>query len=193
MYCMKSNLKNLFLVFILSIFISSVSYAQCVSISNELNTINPSFVHNFNVSPSLSFSNTPSQSINLRLRSTGNNWRLLAYRSGPNAISSTGGPSGNNLSASDISYNATLSGVMVTAGRATLTPPFTSLTDLSSINTSNTEIMRGTQRTSANCAQVTSGMTTQYWQLTTAHTIPQDFFFNVGSYQTIINYTLVSP
>lgn len=189
--------KKIFLGLILIIFYygiricSSVglrdSDAQCLSITDGSNNSNPTFNLSYSLTPDIGAVST-SMTHDLRIRTSAMSWRLQASRSGPTRTSGSGSAA-QNIAASDIDYIPTLTGVMTTAGTATLIAPFNTATTQSSINTTNTPIIQGTARTAANC----NTMSGTYWQYSVTESIYPDFLYNIGAYNSMISYILTAP
>lgn len=189
--------KKLFLGLILIIFYYGIricssfglreSDAQCLSITDASNVSTPSFSLSYSLTPSLG-AVSPSATHDLRIRTSATSWRLQASRSGPTRTSGSGSAA-QDIAASDINYAATLTGVMTTAGTASLVAPFNAATTQSSINTTNTPIIQGTARTAATC----NTMSGTYWQYSVTESIYPDYFYNIGAYNSMISYVLTAP
>lgn len=177
-------------IFLLALIISSCekAYSQCYGISDTLGNSDPTINQTFNISPDVNPTDvTQSHSIRFRTSNMNGNWSLYVNNAAITRTS-TGGPAAEDVKDSDVSYLAALTAVMV-AGVANLVAPFNGATTLASINAANTRIVAGSGRSSGSCG----AMSGSYWQLDVDLSVPQDFIFNIGTYDTTINYLLTSP
>lgn len=184
--------KKFYLPFVTIFFLAFILYPSkevlaCFSITDDLNFPNPTLNANFNLQPDVN-PFTDCWNGTVRIRTNEKNWRLVASRQGPNPAIIDGDPS-NNVMASDIKINLTLMAFgMTEPSDAFLVSPFTSQTDLSSIQ-SGTFIVSGIQKTSGSC----SSTTPNYFQLNNNLCLFRDFVFNVGEYNAEISYLLIAP
>lgn len=182
--------QNSFLIIFLLLFFLLCTIRHvfaCLSITDDLNFPNPSLNVSFNIQPDVSpFTDCWNGAI--RIRSDKNTWRLIASRTGPNPISVQGNPS-DNVTANDISITFTLKmfGSAPSNG-AVLVSPFTSKTNLSSIQ-SGTLIVSGIKRSGTSC----SSTNPNFYKLTKDICLFRDFVFNIGEYNGEISYTLIAP
>ncbi len=144
---------------------------------------NPTLNVNISVTPDLGASNATG-SANFRLRTNQTAWRLTASRTALSA-------GGTGLALTDILLDvSTSAGSNANASAGTRVSPFTSQTTLNSVGTSATNVISGTAKTSS---VRDSTNTSNYFQVNTTYSVPQDFFFTPGTASTTITYTLVSP
>lgn len=145
---------------------------------------NPTKNVNLSVTPDLG-QTLQSASANFRVRSNRATWRLTAQRTASDA-GSTGITDADLLV--DISKSA---GSSANASAGALVAPFTSQTNLSSINTAAAvDVINGTAKTSS--AKDNSN-TNNWFQVGTTYSIQPDFFYSPGTFSSTITYSLVSP
>ena len=120
----------------------------------------------------------------IRIRTNLNNWKLTAQR---NNTEST-----NNIDPEDISLSfTTQAGSTANSNAAKLISPFDITTNLSQISTTtSSDILIGNSRTSI---QKDPENKNNWFQLTSNYSISPDFFYEVGDWNTIVSYNLVSP
>ena len=175
------------IIFIFLILIFPTNSLACLSITDDLNSPNPVLNANFSIQPDVS-PLTDCWSGAIRIRSSENGWRLVANRTGPSPTTSNSNPS-DNVTANDIRVTFTLDGFgMASPNDAVLVSPFSSETNLSSIQ-SGTFIISGIKRTSNSCSSFNSN----YYKLTKRLCLFRDFVFNTGEYNGQISYILIRP
>lgn len=176
-------------VFLLLIFLFSVSNPamSCLSITDDYNLPNPVLNAHFNLQPDIGpFTDCWSSAI--RIRSKGHGWRLVANRRGPTPNSVHGEPE-HNVKAKDIKLEFRLKNFgTTTPDRAILVYPFSSETNLSSIQ-SGTLIATGLKKTGNSC----SIHNKNFYKLEKRLCLFRDFVFNVGEYNGEVTYLLVAP
>lgn len=146
---------------------------------------NPTLTVNLSVTPDLGAANVTGTA-NFRLRTNKSKWRLVAQRTkevdnGPTKITAT-----------DVGLTiSTTAGSTANANAGKLVPPFDSATNLSKISTSSpVDVIVGTSKTSS---ARDSANANNYFQVNTTYSIFPDFFYQPGTWSTIITYNLVSP
>ena len=185
-------MQKLYLWFIIFLFIACMtnllsSAKACLSITDDYNFPNPTLNANFSILPDVSpFTDCWSGAFRIRGSQTG--WRLIANRQGPDPISVMG-DTNDNVKASDVSLEFTVKSFgNAPPGGAILVSPFTSKTDLSSIQ-SGTFILTGIKKSSNSC----SPNNPNFYKLNKTLCLFHDFVFNPGEYNAQVSYLLVSP
>ncbi|OGI12983.1 MAG: hypothetical protein A3I68_01470 [Candidatus Melainabacteria bacterium RIFCSPLOWO2_02_FULL_35_15] len=172
---------------ILVLLFSADSFA-CLSITDDLNSPNPVINANFSLQPDVS-PFTDCWSGIMRIRTDRSSWRLVATRTGPSPSGSVTGNPADNVTASDLTLAVTVQSFgMAAPNGAILVSPFSSQTDLSSIQ-SGTFIISGVQRSGNSC----SSTNTNYYKVTKRLCLFRDFIFNTGIYNGQVIYILTSP
>lgn len=171
---------------ILVLLFSADSFA-CLSITDDLNTPNPVISANFSFEPDVS-PFTDCWSGIIKIRSNKNGWRLVATRVGPNSSNVEGNPQ-DNVMAGDITLEISVQGFgMADPDGAILVSPFSSETNLSSIQ-SGTFVISGIKKSSNSC----SSFNGNYYKVTKRLCLFRDFIFNPGEYNGQVSYVLVTP
>jgi len=189
MICMNCVQNKFVIVFCLVcfLFIRCRNTQACLSITDDLNSPNPVLNADFKIQPDVSpfvdcWAGT------LRIRSSNNNWRLIANRIGPSPITITG-DSKHDIKASDLSLELQLKAFGMTGDDgAILVSPFSTQTDLSSIE-SGTFVVAGLEKSSNSC----SSRNQNFYKVTQNLCLFRDFIFNVGEYSGEVSYTLIAP
>ena len=121
----------------------------------------------------------------IRIRTNLNNWKLTAQRRDLTEHST-------NISPDDISVSfTTQNGSKANPNSGKLLSPFNTTTSLNQISTSNPiTILEGSTKTSLDRDPSNQN---NWFQLTSNYSISPDFFYDVGAWNTIISYSLVSP
>ena len=178
----------LFLIlFILFISLFPVNSLACLSITDDLNSPNPVINANFSLQPDVS-PFTDCWTGVIKIRSDKNGWRLVATRVGPNP-SNVEGMAEDNVMASDITLDVSVQAFgMADPNGAILVSPFSSQTDLSSIQ-SGTFVISGVKKSSTSCSSFNSN----YYKVTKRLCLFRDFIFNPGEYNGQVSYVLVTP
>lgn len=159
----------------------------CLSITDAINFPNPSINASLTIQPDVS-PFTKCWTGTLKIRSSKNNFRLVASRFGPNPAIQNG-PVADNLMASDVSLSFDLkSAGQAPPNGALLVSPFTNETTLSSIQ-SGTFILSGLKKSSNSC----STHNPNFYKLTKSICLFQDFVFNPGEYNGQVIYLLIAP
>ena len=180
--------KILYLILFISVFILLPNKAlACLSITDDLNTPNPVINANFSLQPDVS-PFTDCWSGVIKIRSDKNGWRLVATRVGPSP-SNVEGNAADNVMASDITLDLSVQAFgMADPNGAILVSPFSSQTDLSSIQ-SGTFVISGVQKSSNSC----SSSNPSYYKVTKRLCLFRDFIFNPGEYNGQVSYILINP
>ena len=183
----KIYLLTVVLLLIWGLFGAATKTLACLSITDDLNSPNPVLNVDFRIQPDI----TPFKdcwSAAIRIRSKNNNWRLVANRIGPSPNTATGDPE-HNIKAKDITLEFTLKAFgNSSSDGAILVSPFSSQTDLSSIE-SGTFVIAGIEKSSNSC----SSNNPNFYKLTQNLCLFRDFVFNVGEYNGEVSYTLIAP
>lgn len=180
------NLKGIsFLVLFLCLIPGSA--LACLSITDDLNSTNPVINVNFSLQPDVS-PFTDCWTGVIKIRSDKNGWRLVATRVGPSP-SNIEGNAADNVMADDITLDLSVQGFgMAESNGAILVSPFSSQTDLSSIQ-SGTFVISGVKKSSNSC----SSFNQNYYKVTKRLCLFRDFIFNPGSYNGQVSYILINP
>ena len=184
--------KKFYMIFVLillsSLLFSKTNYAlACLSITDDLNFPNPTLNASFTVLPDISPFND-CWNATFRIRSSQSNWRLIANRNGPNPARANGNPE-DYVKASDLNLDFKLQNFgMATPNGAILVSPFSSTTDLSSIQ-SGTFIVSGINKTGGSC----SINNQNFYELTKKLCLFHDFLFNEGNYNGNVSFLLIAP
>ena len=179
--------RFLYLILFVSIFILPNKALACLSITDDLNTPNPVINANFSFEPDVS-PFTDCWTGVIKIRSDKNGWRLVASRVGPSP-SNVEGNSQDNVMASDITLDISLQAFgQAKQSDAILVSPFSSQTDLSSIQ-SGTFVISGIKKSSNSC----SSFNGNYYKVTKRLCLFRDFIFNPGEYNGQVSYVLVTP
>ena len=179
--------RLLYLVLIISVLILPKEALACLSITDDVNTPNPIINANFSLQPDVS-PFTDCWTGVMKIRSDKNGWRLVATRVGPNP-SNTEGNSQDNVMADDITLDVSVQAFgQASANGAILVSPFSSQTDLSSIQ-SGTFVISGVKKSSSSC----SSFNPSYYKVTKRLCLFRDFIFNPGEYNGQVSYVLVTP
>ena len=180
-------LRFLQLILIIFALILPKEALACFSITDDLNLTNPVLNANFNLLPDVSpFTDCWTGAI--RIRSSQNNWRLVANRIGPDPQGVNGDPS-QNIMANDITLDFGLMAFgMANSDGAILVSPFSSMTNLSSIQ-SGTFLISGIKKSGNSC----STNNPDFYKLTKTLCLFRDFVFNIGEYNGEVSYILVAP
>lgn len=177
--------KGILLVFIF--FSNFCPAVACLSITDDLNFPNPTLNADFSLLPDVS-PFTDCWNTAFKIRSSQNNWRLVANRTGPDPISVSGDPT-DNVMARDLTLNySIMSFGMTSPTGAVLVSPFSSETDLSSVQ-SGTFIVSGITKSGTSC----SASNPNYYKLSKALCLFRDFLFNIGEYSGQVSYLLIAP
>lgn len=122
---------------------------------------------------------------NFRIRSNRSTWRLTAQRTASNA-------GGTSIADTDVLVDiAKSAGSSANANAGALVAPFTSQTNLSSIDTAApVDVINGTAKTSS---MRDSNNANNWFQVSTTYSIQPDFFYTPGTFSSTITYNLVSP
>lgn len=159
----------------------------CLSITDDFNNPNPIINANFRFEPDIS-PFTDCWTGTIKIRSSKNGWRLIATRTGPTASNVEGDPS-DNVMASDITLDFSVQNFgMADSNGAILVSPFSSQTNLSSIQY-GTFVISGVSKTSNSC----SSSNANYYKVTKRLCLFRDFVFNPGSYEGQVSYILINP
>ena len=182
------NLQRfLYLVLIISVLILPKEVLACLSITDDFNSPNPVINANFSLQPDVS-PFTDCWTGVIKIRSDKNGWRLVASRVGPSP-SNVEGNSQDNVMASDITLDISLQAFgQAKQSDAILVSPFSSQTDLSSIQ-SGTFVISGIKKSSNSC----SSFNGNYYKVTKRLCLFRDFIFNPGEYNGQVSYVLVTP
>ena len=182
------NFKKLLILLLVIIFVTSPNKIfACLSITDDLNINNPVVNANFSFQPDIS-PFTDCWSGAFRIRSDKNGWRLIASRVGPSPEVQNGDVQ-ENIMASDISLEFTvMSFGMADSFGALLVSPFSSETNLASVQ-SGTFIISGIKKTSNSCSSVNPN----YYKVTKKLCIFRDFIFNPGQYNGQVSLLLINP
>ena len=177
--------RILFLILFIVSLLSEKALA-CLSITDDLNTPNPIINANFSFEPDVSpFTDCWT---GIKNRSDKNGWRLVATRVGPNP-SNMAGNAADNVMASDITLDISVQAFgQANQNDAILVSPFSSQTDLSSIQ-SGTFVISGIKKSSNSC----SSFNASYFKVTKRLCLFRDFIFNPGEYNGQVSYILVTP
>lgn len=174
-------------LFLFLIIILPKQVLACLSITDDLNTPNPIINANFSLHPDVS-PFTDCWTGVMKIRSDKNGWRLVATRVGPSP-SNVEGNSQDNVMASDITLDISLQGFgMAGQNDAILVSPFSSQTNLSSIQ-SGTFVISGVKKSSNSC----SAFNQDYFKVTKRLCLFRDFIFNPGQYNGQVSYILINP
>ena len=169
------------------ILIFPINSLACLSITDDLNTPNPIINASFNFQPDIN-PFTDCWSGAMRIRSDKNGWRLVATRVGPSS-SNAEGNSQDNVMANDITLNISVQAFgQADSNGAILVSPFSSQTELSSIQ-SGTFIISGVKKSSNSC----SSFNPSYYKVTKKLCLFRDFIFNPGAYNGQVSYILINP
>ena len=175
------------LCLILLILFSTDKTLACLSITDDFNFPNPSINANFTILPDIS-PFTDCWEGTIRIRSNRSSFRLTANRSGPTSTSMTGNPQ-DDVTASDLTLLFQFKNFgMAQPDGAILVSPFSSETDLSSIQ-SGTFILSGLKKSGNSC----SNFDPNFYKLTKRLCLFRDFVFNPGEYNGQVFYLLVAP
>ncbi len=179
--------RILFLILIISILAFPNKTLACLSITDDFNSPNPIINANFSLQPDIS-PFTDCWTGVIKIRSDKNGWRLVATRVGPNP-SNVEGNSQDNIMASDITLEIRVQSFGIAdPNGAILVSPFSSQTDLSSIQ-SGTFVISGVKKSSNSC----SSFNANYYKVTKKLCLFRDFIFNTGSYNGQVSYILINP
>ena len=178
---------NIFILILSLFFYCSLNVLACFSITDDLNLPNPVLNANFNLLPDVS-PFTDCWNAAIRIRSSQNNWRLVANRTGPDPQGVSGDTS-QNVMADDITLDFSLNALgMANSDGAILVSPFSSMTNLSSIQ-SGTFVISGIKKSGNSC----STNNPDFYKLTKTLCLFRDFIFNIGEYNGEVSYILVAP
>ncbi|MBI2995902.1 MAG: hypothetical protein HYY52_04275 [Candidatus Melainabacteria bacterium] len=159
----------------------------CLSFTDDYNFPNPVLNANFNILPDVS-PFTECWTGVFRIRSKQNGWRLIASREGPMPLQASGAPA-DNVKASDVTLDFSIKSFgQAPPNGAVLVSPFSSITNLSSIQ-SGTFIVSGIAKSSNSC----SSNNPSFYRLTKNLCLFHDFVFNPGEYNGQVSYILVAP
>ena len=176
-----------FLSSALLISIFPINSLACLSITDDLNAPNPIINANFSLQPDVS-PFTDCWTGVIKIRSDKNGWRLVATRVGPNP-SNVEGNAADNVMTGDITLEIRVQSFgMADPNGAILVSPFSSQTNLSSIQ-SGTFVISGVKKSSNSC----SSFNPSYYKVTKRLCLFRDFIFNPGSYNGQVSYILINP
>ena len=179
--------QRILLLILFLIFIFPNKTLACLSITDDLNTPNPIINANFSFQPDIN-PFTDCWSGIMKIRSDKNGWRLIATRVGPDP-SNVEGSSQDNVMASDITVDISVQAFgQADSNGAILVSPFSSQTNLSSIQ-SGTFVISGVKKSSNSC----SSFNPSYYKVTKRLCLFRDFIFNPGSYNGQVSYILINP
>ncbi len=179
--------KFIFLILLFFTFIFQKEAQACLSITDDLNSPNPIINANFSLQPDVS-PFTDCWTGMMKIRSDKNGWRLIATRTGPNP-SNVEGNSMDNITATDITLDISVQAFgQADSNGAILVSPFSSQTNLSSIQ-SGTFVISGIKKSSNSC----SSFNQNYYKVTKRLCLFKDFIFNPGSYNGQVSYILINP
>lgn len=166
----------------------NISVAGKLIITDEVNDNKSADVPTLNVrlslTPELSNKVASGKSA-IRIRTNMKTWKLTALRGGSTNTSA-------NINPSDISLTfTTQAGPKANPEAGILLSPFDKITDLSKISTLNpTDILIGKSKTSS---AKDPGNKNNWFQLTTTYSVSGDFSYDMGEWDSVISYNLVSP
>jgi len=145
---------------------------------------NPTLNVNLKLSPDLNNS-TVSGSSSIRIRTNLNSWKLTAQRS--NLSNPT-----SNIDPKDISLNfITQAGSKGNPNAGKLLSSFNQISNLSQISTNSpTDVLVGVSKTSLDRDPENRN---NWFQLTSNYSVSPDFFYEIGEWNTVVSYSLVSP
>ena len=145
---------------------------------------NPTLNVNLKLVPDLN-SSVVSGSSSIRIRTNLSSWKLTAQRSdlsNPTA----------NINPEDISLNfTTQAGSKGNPDAGKLLSPFNKVSNLSQISSNGpTDVLIGVSKTSLDRDPENKN---NWFQLTSNYSVSPDFFYEIGEWNTVVSYSLVSP
>ena len=151
--------------------------------NDTMSGTNPTKNVSLTVTPDLGHT-LQSGSANFRIRSNRADWRFTATKTASNA-------GGTGITDSDILVDISKSaGSSANASAGALVAPFNAQTNLSSITTTEADVISGTAKTSS---ARDANNTNNWFQINTTYSIQPDFFYTPGTFSSTITYSLVSP